>query len=377
MKLHEFKAGELTEQFHYKSFIPNNINHSWTWDEPELNTLIERATHKVGQLNGLSVIVPDVNLFIRMHVVKEANASSRIEGTQTAIDEAAQTESDDVAPEKRDDWEEVNNYIRSMDQAIHQLSVLPLSSRLLRQAHALLMQGVRGKKKRPGEFRTSQNWIGGTTPSNAFFVPPPHLHIPQLMVDLEHFWHNESISVPHLIRIAISHYQFETIHPFLDGNGRIGRLLITLYLVTKGLLEKPCLYLSDYFERHRPAYYNGLTQVRLSNSLVPWVRFFLEAIVETADKAVRGLQAILELKKGIDAQLVENQARMENLRQVMNWFYEIPTLNAQQLARRVDLAPSTLQSILKKLVEKNILVETTGNRRNRVYCFKEYLELFY
>ena len=299
MHLKDFIAGRMKEQYKYSSFSPEKINHTFTWDDPSINTLLESSNIALGQLNAYTTIVPNVDLFVKMHITKEANTSSRIEGTRTEMDEALM-EKESIDPEKRDDWEEVQNYIAAMNGAIESLKVLPLSSRLIKQTHKTLLQGVRGEAKLPGEFRTSQNWIGGSNLNNAFYIPPHQNEIEDLMSDLEHFLHNDTIDVPHLIKLAIMHYQFETIHPFLDGNGRIGRLMITLYLVSNGLLKQPSLYLSDFFERNKGAYYDALTMVRASNNLVHWIKFFLTAVVETSNKSIETFNGILKLKAKID-----------------------------------------------------------------------------
>ncbi|WP_439504192.1 Fic family protein [Methylophaga sp.] len=375
MKFEEFKAGEWVQQYQYKSFLPVAINREWSWEDPITNTLLERASRALAELDAFTLIVPDVDLFIQMHITKEANNSSRIEGTQTQMDEAV-LDAEQLAPEKRDDWGEVRNYVQAINEAIVELDNLPLSNRLLKHTHAILMQGVRGENKTPGEFRLTQNWIGGSSLKDAAFIPPHQNKVSELMSDLELFWHNENINVPELIRIALSHYQFETIHPFLDGNGRIGRLLITLYLVNKKLLRKPSLYLSHFFERNRGSYYDALTRVRESNDLIHWVRFFLSAIIETANNGKETFQRILELRQQMDTQIIGYGKRAENAQSLINYLYSRPAITANQTATILDLSHQSASGLLKKMVEDGILIEITGYQRNRVYMFKRYLDLF-
>lgn len=375
MNFKDFHAGRWVQQYEYQSFSPAPVNHDWTWDDPRINTLLEQATRAIGELNAFSLIVPDVDLFIRMHVLKEANTSSRIEGTQTEIDEALRPK-EMVAPERRDDWQEVQNYIKAMTQAINELEALPLSNRLLRNTHRILLEGVRGEGKLPGEFRKSQNWIGGSGPSDAAFVPPQHIEVPDLMSDLEKFLHNVAIQVPHLIRIAIAHYQFETIHPFLDGNGRIGRLLITLYLVSKGLLEKPTLYLSAHIEKHKGAYYDSLTRVRESNDLGHWGRFLLTAVRDTAHKGKETFQSILTLRSEVEQTTLSLGKRAENARLLLNHLYRKPLVTPNEVAKLLSVTHQTASSLIRNFEELNILKKWEKIGRSQLYVFGRYLALF-
>ena len=375
MKFEMFKSGVLRQQYKYKSFSPARVNVSWTWDDPKVNTLLERAARGLSELDAYSQIVPDVDLFIEMHIMKEANTSSRIEGTQTQMDEALM-EVDQIAPEKRDDWQEVQNYVQAMNEAVAELARLPLSLRLIKQTHATLMQGVRGDAKAPGEFRISQNWIGGTNLENAVFIPPHQTEVVELMGDLELFWHNEGVDVPDLIRIAISHYQFETIHPFLDGNGRIGRLLIPLYLISKGLLRKPSLYLSDYLERHRGAYYDALTTVRASNDLLHWIRFFLTAVIETCEKGKTTFTEILKVKNEVDSKIVTLGRRAEKARNLVQLLYRRPLININHVVKHLNITPRAANQLVNELVAFDLLTEITGYKRNRLFSFQKYVRLF-
>ena len=375
MKFETFKAGAWTPRYQYKSFEPVLVDHAWIWEDPTINALLESANRALGELNAFSLIVPDIDLFIEMHVVKEAQTSSRIEGTQTGMDEALMTE-DQIQPEKRDDWREVRNYVDAVNGAIAELQTLPLSNRLLRKTHEILMRGVRGENKQPGEFRISQNWIGGSSLMDAVFIPPHPDGVPALMSDLEKFWHDESITVPHLIRLAISHYQFETIHPFLDGNGRIGRLLVPLYLVSNGLLAKPSLYLSDFFERNRASYYDALMRVRVSNDMIHWVRFCLQGVAETATKGRNVFKEILALRTDAEHKLLSLGKRAPNAKQALNLLYRRPMLSATDLEHGLGVSHPTANALLRDFIRLGILREITGAARHRLYVFETYLELF-
>jgi Fic family protein len=375
MHIEQFQSGHFRQQIQYRSFSPTPINLQWSWADPQVNSLLAEANRWIGELNAFGQILPDVDLYIKMHVLKEASSSSRIEGTRTSLDAAAMPE-EEIDPEGRDDWREVQNYVCAMNLGVERLATLPLSNRLLRETHAVLMAGVRGEHKNPGEFRTSQNWIGGTSLADAVFIPPHADEVPELMSDLERFWHNREIQVPHLIRIALSHYQFETIHPFQDGNGRSGRLLITLYLMSHGLLAKPCLYLSAFFEKNRSAYYDALMAVRTRHDLLHWIRFFLTALNTTAQDAVRTFRLIVDLKSQLDAQVHSLGRRAHNGAKLLKRLYDRPAVRSQDVVRELQVSPMTAQTLLDAFAERDILREVTGFRRNRLYLFERYLNLF-
>jgi len=376
MKIEKFKSGKYLQQENYKSFSPRKINNSWTWEDTKLNILLAEANRKIGALDAFSLHVPDIDIFIEMHVAKEATKSSKIEGTQTEIDEALKRDLY-IAPERRDDWQEVQNYIQAMNTSISKLKTLPVSTRLLKEAHKILMSGVRGEHRMPGEFRKSQNWIGGATLQDAVFIPPVHTEVDNLMSDLENFLHNEAINVPVLIRTAIAHYQFETIHPFLDGNGRIGRLLIPLYLVSSGLLTKPSLYLSDYFEKHRQIYYDNLNNVKVKNDLVQWIKFFLVGIAETSEKGIETFKAILILNENIkDKKLSKLGKKITTAKKLLKYLYKKPIVTAQEVREALEVSLPTANSIVSDFERLGVLNEKTGWKRNREFEFTDYLKLF-
>jgi Fic family protein len=375
MNLKDFKAGTYQQQYKYKSFLPNKINHTFTWDDPQINVLLEDATRALGELNAFTMIVPNVDIFIQMHITKEANTSSKIEGTKTQMDEVLVSK-EQIDPEKRDDWQEVRNYVDAMNYSIEELDNLPLSNRLIKKVHEILLNSVRGETKMPGEFRKSQNWIGGASLASAYFIPPHHNNVPELMSDLEMFIHNEQIFVPHLIKIAIVHYQFETIHPFLDGNGRIGRLLIPLYLVGNGLLKKPSLYLSDFIEKHKTAYYEALTRVREEDDIIHWIKFFLEAVISTAKSGVKTFETILELKQDMDIKVVEFGKKAHNASKLVEFLYQKPVVSISDIVKPLGISKQTANLLIKDFETKGILVEITGHERNKLFTFKRYLDAY-
>lgn len=376
MEIRNFKAGTFKKQYGYNSFSPEMINHDWLVDSAKINNLLSEADRKLGELNAFSMLIPDVDFFIKMHITKEATKSSRIEGTQTSIEEALQNK-ENIDPEKRDDWQEVHNYIEAMNYAIAQLEKLPVSNRLLRQTHKRLLQGVRGKQKMPGDFRTSQNWIGGASLKDAAFIPPHHDEVHELMSDLEKFLNNEELQVPPLIRIALVHYQFETIHPFLDGNGRLGRLLITLYLVSNKIINKPALYLSDFFEKNREHYYDNLTVVRSKNNLNNWLTFFLVGVLETAQNSIETFNAIIKLRQQVEEKKITTLGKRVPLAMnLMRYLYSKPIVDANEIAEALEVNISTAYRLIKDFEKLEILIEQTGYKRNRVFVFDDYIKLF-
>ena len=370
-----FKSGNFINEGLYKAFHPTKLCRSWNLDNMDVISLLSKADRHLGRLDMYSEYV-DIDLFTQMHIAKEATQSSKIEGTQTNIEDAFFNESD-ISNEKRDDWEEVQNYILAMNEARKLFRKLPFSSRLIRQTHKVLLQGVRGQHKQPGEFRKSQNWIGGTSINSAIFVPPTHTEIPELISDIEKFANNpEYDNVPDLIKVALIHYQFETVHPFLDGNGRVGRLLITLYLVSKGILKEPILYLSDFFERNRSLYYDNLMRVRTHNDISQWLKFFLMGVTETAKKGVETLDAILQLQRSLEPRIDKLGTRSSDARQVISQLYKRPIISASEVAALINKTPQTAYNIISDMQKAGIIKEITGAQRNKLYLFKEYMELF-
>ena len=371
----EFKAGTYILHKGYKPFVPSFINEDIDWKLEELSSLLQDASLWLGKLNSYADLIPDIDFFIKMYATKEATNSNRIEGTRTTFEDAI-SPVEQVKPELRDDWHEVQNYIQAINYSVEKLNELPISMRLLKEAHKILLQGVRGEHKTPGEIRKTQNWIGGSSLQDAFFIPPEPNLLPVLLSDIEKFLHNEYLQVPELIRVGIAHYQFETVHPFLDGNGRTGRLLIILYLISEGLLNKPVLYISDFFERNRMSYYDSLSMVKQNDNITQWLKFFLNGVIETSKNSIKTFDEIIKLKKDVENKLTKIGKKAANGQRLLELLYSKPKVNSKLVSEELGVTPATANGVLKVFVEVGILQEKTGFNRNRFYIFEDYIKIF-
>lgn len=343
---------------------------------PEHFDLLEQANRALGRLDGLSRLLPDTSLFIYLFVRKEALLSSQIEGTQSSLTDLLLYEQDEIPNVPLDDVEEVSSYVAALQHGLKRLREgFPLSLRLLREIHGVLLTTGRGSTKDPGEFRRSQNWIGGARPGQARFVPPPPEHLPECLGALEKFLHDDPVRTPTLIKAALSHVQFETIHPFLDGNGRLGRLLITLLLCVEGALTDPTLYLSLYFKQHRNEYYDHLQNVRVKGDWEAWLAYFLTGVRETADSSVAAATAMLE-RFATDRQRIESLGRTAaSVLRVHQHLQKKPITSVPLATAALELTAPTVRTALGELAKLGIVREVTGKRRDRLYVYESYLQL--
>ena len=360
-----------------RSFIPSPLPpYPPISESPELREKFDAALTALGRLDSVSVLLPDTSLFVYMYIRKEALLSSMIEGTQSSLSDLLRVELDQSASVPFDDVKEVCNYVAALDYGIKRLADgFPFSLRLLREMHQILLSTGRGTEKRPGEFRTSQNWIGGTRPGNAVFVPPPADRVIECMGKLELFLHNQPEKTPVLVKIALAHLQFETIHPFLDGNGRLGRLMIPLLLYSEKILQEPILYISYYFKANRQRYYELLNETRFTGDWETWLDFFAEAVIETANQAIDTANRLLKMAAN-DKQRISQLKRVSgSVHLIHQSMMERPLVTTKWLQEKTQLAQPTVNTSLVELEELGIIKEITGKKRNRLYSYKEYIQI--
>jgi len=363
----------------YRAFLPAPLPPQPPVDlSGELQGLLSAADRALGRLDGSVLTLPNPDLFVLMYVRKEAVFSSQIEGTQSSLQDLLTAEAKLFDRNLPRDVDEVINYVRAMNHGLARLAELPVSVRLIREIHAELMRGVRGERLQPGELRTSQNWIGpsGCTLATATYVPPPHHEVPAALGALETFLHARD-ELPPLVKIALAHVQFETIHPFLDGNGRVGRLLITFLLTERGVLHKPVLYLSHYFKQHRQTYYEHLQSVRECGAWEAWLRFFLQGVIDVAAEAAETARRILQLREQHRAQITEHLGRAAaNGHRVLESLYDRPIIAVGDVQKLTGTTYAAANGLVSRLVKLGVLSEMTGYARNRRFRYAQYIALF-
>ncbi|WP_165814816.1 Fic family protein [Labrenzia sp. 011] len=358
-----------------RAFVPPPLPPEPPIDLSNLLTRLSAAERALGRLDGVSVLLPNKELFLYMYVRKEAVLSSQIEGTQSTLSDLLRFETEAVSGAPLDDTREVTNYVDAMMYGLDRMATLPISLRLIREMHGRLLHGGRGATQNPGEFRSSQNWIGGTRPGNAMFVPPPPNEVMNCLGDWERFLHSDAQDIPPLIKAGLLHVQFETIHPFLDGNGRLGRLLITLFLCAEGVLRQPLLYLSLYLKTHRSDYYRLLQEVRERGAWEAWLEFFLDGAAETANQAFETANRIASLLAKDRERIVAEADRTGSVLQVHDLMRTRPFLTATTAAAQSGLAMPTVNAALAQLQLLGLVEEVTGRKRGRVFAYRAYLEI--
>jgi len=358
----------------YRAFVPNELPFKLKIDNV-LQARLSEADRALGRLDGITEILPDVDFFVLMYIGKEATLSSQVEGTMATFSDMLKAEARIEDTDIHSDVDEIQNYIKAMNYGLDRLETLPLSLRLIREIHEVLLRGVRSEGKTPGSFRKSQNWVGGHSIETASFVPPPPHEVMPLLGNLEKYMHDKT-PAPVLLKTALIHLQFEAIHPFLDGNGRVGRLLITFYLCQQSVLERPLLYLSEFFRVNRQEYYESLTAAHKKDDLEGWLRFFLEGVTLTARSAAETAQRVIDLRENDVRSVTEMGAVSEKAMKLLNHLYRSPLVRIRDVEKIVGLSNPNAIALIRKFTELKILQEITGRKRNKIFANSRYIDIF-
>lgn len=374
-RIGSFKQSPIIAGERYKAYIPKPLPPSPPLDLSHLYPLLDKANTAIGRLDGMSMVLPDADLFLYMYTRKEAVLSSQIEGTQTSFSDFLLFENDEAPRAKKDDLTEVSCYVNAMNYGLERLEFFPLSLRLIREIHKILMNNAKGDDKLPGEFRSSQNWIGGSSPGNAHFVPPPPEYLIETLDYFEKFLNQANINMPALIKAALAHVQFETILPFQDGNGRLGRLLITLILRHEGMLIHPLLYLSMYLKLNRQQYYDHLQSIPETGDWESWIEFFLTGVIETAEQGAKTIQTIVALFDEDRAKIRNSGKSTAAVLNIYNYLLDHPVSSTSKIRDKCELSLPTVLRSLITLEAIGIIREITGKERNKIFIYDRYFAL--
>lgn len=376
MKLEEYKSGMYTKINNERAFILTKIDYKWEWQDCDTSKLLAEASRLIGELNIYTKLIPEIDIYSKMWQKLEAISSCKIEGIETTLEDVLKQEIE-AKTEKQDDIEEIKNYIEAMNYGEEKIKEgTSLSTNLIRDMHKISMQGKRGADKNPGRLRNTQECIEESFKQNNDFVPSANTEIIECLTDFEKFIENDNYSIPELIKTAILHYQFESIRPFTAGNGNTGRLIVPLYLQTKGILEKPYLYLSTFFEKYKPVYLSKLAKVRTNSDIIGWIKYFLEAVIAVSNEQLTQIKKLIDLKEQTNKIIEDLPVKDINGGRIFETLYKTPITTRKKILEQSEMKPSTLNTIINCLLETNTLKELTGQGRNQIFAFEPYIEIF-
>lgn len=374
MKLENYRAGEYVREDGYRAFILSKINYSWSWEDGELNKLLSEASRMIGELNAYSKLIPNADTYIKTLIKIEANKSSKIEEIETKIEENI-LGAEYSEQERKEKTEEVERLIQAINYGIKEIDKkAQIDTGILREMHKILMQGKKIEENKPGKIRITQNWVGGTNVYDATYVPPPAGEVLECLTDFEKAIDNDLTETPDLVKIAMIHYQFESIHPFIGGNGRIGRLIVPLYLKNKGILEKPCLYISNYLEENKEKYFGMLTKVRTNSDMIGWIKFFLETFIETANREKEILKNLDKLNQEMNKFIEGLSVKTASTKKFLGVLYEKPVVDRDKLCKLTGIKEGTMRNIISAFLEKEY-IKIEKNNKNKILTFTKFMEV--